>query len=381
MILVLLLTAMLQQATLQQDRAALLRQAVDEARRELADERKRMAAEEIAHEADLAEAIAERDRLSDRMVDVRLALDARTKEMINARDRRTTKRADTDAAVRDAAEVADLLEQARRSVLELLEILPPSPGRAAQKTEAEDGSAASLFGAMAALLKEGRTSELYRAKVRPPHGTDEEVDLLRIGLISFAYRSGDRVALAMKSPGGEGVYRWREQLAGDVRQSVVDAFDRNGLVPFPLDVTQQMVSESRIRRSFPPYPRINSSPVRSSFSRPPRARRSGAWVRGSTGSPAPRGNIPKGRNPTSRDARITQWCTSPGRTRSHTPSGRTNGSRPRQNGNTPPGAAWIKRHMCGARTRIRATNGWPTSGRASSLRRTRGKTSTTGPRR
>jgi biopolymer transport protein ExbB len=222
-----------------------LRQAVEEARRELAAEKKRIATEEAAQEKELQELIEERNRLSDRRVDLRLSKGEKAKEFETLREKRSALREEVAEAEEDLAEAERILTESRRQIEDMIQVLPPGE----TVRDADVGSIPQLLAVLASILEEGSSTALYKKKVRTPRGTEELAEILRVGQIAWAYRTTtDRIALAMKSPAGEEGFRWKEDLPSSLRGRIEAAMGATGMVPMPIDVTQQMASESITRR-------------------------------------------------------------------------------------------------------------------------------------
>jgi biopolymer transport protein ExbB len=84
-------------------------------------------------------------------------------------------------------------------------------------------------------------------KIRTADGLLEEVKLLSVGHVAFAYQTidGKRIGLALSSPADASGYRWTEKLAKPVIRGVREAIQKvesgeHGFADVPMDVTERL---------------------------------------------------------------------------------------------------------------------------------------------
>ena len=241
--------------------AARLRRALEAVRKETAAAKARMAREEAARSERVRRLEAKHKELSDQVVDLRVAVAGLRRD--EAAARKALEGLEPRGA-RVEQDRAKLLRNTRDALGRLrghLQTLVPSSSRDTQLAEADrvaaeleaNGAQADTLSRFLALLgellAEGRGSERYETALWTARGEEENVTVVRIGHVAAAYlAAGDRVGLAVRSPGGEG-YRWRERLPGSVRAAAREAAGRleggaaPGSVVFPSDVTRSLSEE------------------------------------------------------------------------------------------------------------------------------------------
>ena len=230
-----------------------LRSALDEARRELESERVRIAAEEQAQVERLNALTAERDALSDRRVDLELALTESRATVAALRDERTSLGSQVESAALEVAELPRMLRDAGAKVEDLLEILPPSERRF-DPGLVDASDVAPFVRMLATLLSDAQSNGYFEGPVRLPDGTEEAADFVRVGLFAWAYRAKNsgRIGVSMKAPGLDQTYRWHEDLTDEAKQNIAAAIvarsESELITPFPLDPTMQMETESTTRQ-------------------------------------------------------------------------------------------------------------------------------------
>lgn len=88
--------------------------------------------------------------------------------------------------------------------------------------------------------------EVRKEKLFTANGVEEEVELLSIGSVAFAYKSldGTRMGLALGSPEEASGYRWVEQLTPELRSQFDAVFsglkNPSGPLAIPLDVSRRL---------------------------------------------------------------------------------------------------------------------------------------------
>ncbi|MEE8105971.1 MAG: MotA/TolQ/ExbB proton channel family protein, partial [Planctomycetota bacterium] len=96
-----------------------------------------------------------------------------------------------------------------------------------------------------------RASEIgvSSAEIRTATGELERVELLSAGHMSFAYRVGDRLGLALSSPADASGFRWSEKLDAENAAALSAAFDAvssgGGKIELPVDVSGTLRVETQ----------------------------------------------------------------------------------------------------------------------------------------
>ena len=138
----------------------------------------------------------------------------------------------------------------------------PSPGEAAlleqPGLDLDSTSWEELLRTYADALEQASRLSVEPATLWTARGVEEDVDLLRVGHVRFAYRTrdGDRLALALSSPRDASGYRWSEGLPDEARTGLEEAFDRlsappseGGWVDVPFDPKGELRAEAAQERN------------------------------------------------------------------------------------------------------------------------------------
>ena len=237
--------------------------ALEEARRELADERERIRKEDAAQEADLVEAKKTLAKLSDEVVDRTVALAKGAKELDALRAERSRLRTARASSHETWLALHRSATEARIKMTDLASALPPSEAREGQKALLEKAKGAlqavpgepfdlaPLLQAARSLLDEARSTALFSHTVRNAEGVAEEARVLRAGMIFHAYQtvSSGRVGEVFAAPSGSAGYRWSVSLTSsardEVRQAIAAAAAPGTALEIPLDVTQRLSPDRR----------------------------------------------------------------------------------------------------------------------------------------
>ncbi len=91
-------------------------------------------------------------------------------------------------------------------------------------------------------------------ELRAATGRIEQVELLNVGHVAFAYRVGERIGLALASPADATGYRWREDLPPTLASRWREVFDavkvgESDVIDVPLDVTGRISAEAALDRA------------------------------------------------------------------------------------------------------------------------------------
>ena len=242
-----------------------LKRAVEEARRELGAEKERLAKEDAAEEAELRRAKETVAKLSDELVDRNVSLSRKSKELDASRADRAKLRQERTAAVVSWAELQRTGSDMRQKLADLVEALPPSESRAAQKKWLDEAKSAlehppgeavdlrPLLEAGRSLLSEAASTATFAQRIRNSDGLEEEGRVLRAGMMFHAYQGkiSGRVGEVAAAPAGQGGYRWTESLPEwakrDLRKALEEAAESSPAAAFrlPIDVTQRLAPERR----------------------------------------------------------------------------------------------------------------------------------------
>jgi biopolymer transport protein ExbB len=242
-----------------------LKRAVEDARRELSAEEERIAKEDAAEEAELARTKDKLSKLTDELVDRTGSISLKTKEQEALRLERGKLKQARTTAVQTWIELHRTASDMRQKLSDLVDSLPPSESRAAQKKMLEDSKVAlehpagepfdlgPLLVAGRSLLSEAGTTAAFTQPIRNSEGLEEEARVLRAGMIFHAYqgKKSGKVGEVAAAPSGLGGYRWTESLPDWAKRDLLLALDQaSGSAPasalhLPLDVTQRLAPERR----------------------------------------------------------------------------------------------------------------------------------------
>ena len=228
-----------------------LRRSIEDARKELARERERLSREDAAQEADLKDARARRAALADEFVDRTRALAATTRELEAARADRAKLRTERAASTQAWSDARRAVGDAHAKLSDLLATLPPSEGRAAQRTLLADVKKAldvpdgkdfrPLLALLRGLLRESITGATFEEEVRTSDGAAERATITRAGMIFEGYRTASgRTGMLIAAPTGEQGWRWTENVPGWARTDLLTPG-----AALPIDVTQQLAVDRR----------------------------------------------------------------------------------------------------------------------------------------
>ncbi len=247
-------------AAAEDGRTEALRKAIEATRRQLADEKARMAREEEGRARKLERLETKRKQLSDEVVQLKLdvsrltSVEATTQRELEGLAEGSTKRHE------DLARLRRTLAEALDRLAGHLKSLVPSSGRKAQlgrvaevradleQSGVDAATVGRFLSLLCELLDEARTSEQYEAEIRTARGVKNRVTMLRVGHVAAAYLApGGAVGFALRAPEGEGL-RWKEALprsrATAIRHAA-EALERGGtqVAVFPADVTRALADE------------------------------------------------------------------------------------------------------------------------------------------
>ena len=237
-----------------------LQKALDDARRELASEKERLAKEDAAQEVELGRVKTRLAGLADELVDRTRSVSRKAKDLESLRAERARlrqARAEATQVWSDARRTAD---DARRKLSDLIDALPPSERRDEQKKRIEEARTElarpagepvdlrPLFALCRSLLEEAGTTAVFAAPVRNGTGAQEDARVLRAGMIFAAYqgKTSGRLGEVVSAPSGSG-YRWTETLPDWAKPLVTRGLEdpASPSLRLPLDVTQRLAPERR----------------------------------------------------------------------------------------------------------------------------------------
>ena len=229
-------------------RLAALEKELDDVRSRRVDERTRL-------DARVTEARTRRDELAQETVQLELDRQAAAEKL----DALVAELGNVGPEASRTHEVLDNLRRAavaagERYLLHMSEI--PAAESTAEElrrlaTEVGDTSGRESIDAALRMLaivdrihREAGTVAVESTAVRTASGRVKDVELLRGGHAVFAYRTGDRVGLALASPSDASGFRWDENLDDATRDLVTSAIDavKSGadVVDLPVDVSGRL---------------------------------------------------------------------------------------------------------------------------------------------
>lgn len=235
-----------------------LASSIEQTRRQLEAEKLRIEREEKSQENELKEVSAEQGRLVDEKVERKFAIaekEARLEELVGEREKLLQQR---DRFRQQYSEMRIIAGDAYQKLSELLGMLPISESRDRQEELLEEVKASlvnsdetavdieALLELVDSVLDESRSSTVFSAQIRNAEGYVEQVRLLRVGQILFAYNSptSERVGIAVGA-GDEKGFRWNENIPEWAGRQIAVAINGaeakgGGIYSLPIDVTQQL---------------------------------------------------------------------------------------------------------------------------------------------
>lgn len=238
-----------------------LSKAIEQARSELESERQRIQREERSQEEQLQKVIAQSNSLSDEIVERTISIAQKEERLKKLRDERAELQQKQSLLEQEMKNIGIIASDAEQKLSDLLDTLPPSESRLRQRQLLSDFRASikkneqdyidisKLLELISLLLDESRTTNIFKQKIRNSEGYQEEVEVLRIGQIFFAYKSlsSDNVGLAVSAPDDGAGFRWTKRLPAWAGKSISKAIDKakqkSGIYFLPIDVTQQLASQ------------------------------------------------------------------------------------------------------------------------------------------
>jgi biopolymer transport protein ExbB len=238
-----------------------LLKSIEQTRQQLATERKRIKSEEKSQKKDLQESTIRQEQLIDEIVERKFAIAGREVQLEKKRSACERLRQQQGRFKQQRAEIGIITADASQKLSDLLDILPPSESRLEQKkllaevksSAGESGqiqtNMSTLLELLSSLLCESRTSSIFRRNIRNAQGYEQQVQLLRVGQIFFAYRSlsSGQTAIASATSLDEKGFRWNEDIPKWARQKidlVIDSVSsKSGVYFLPIDVSQQLSSD------------------------------------------------------------------------------------------------------------------------------------------
>jgi biopolymer transport protein ExbB len=235
-----------------------LSKSVEQTRQQLEAERQRIADEQESQKKALEEATIRQEKLIDEIVERKFSI-ARKQALLEKKSgEHENLQLQQDRYKQQWTEIRIIAADALQKLSDFLDILPASESRAVQEdmlaaAKSSLGKAAQtqtglsrLTDLLESLLQESRTTAVFDCNVRDPRGYQQQVRLLRIGQILFAYKglSSGRTAIAEAASGDTEGFRWNEDIPQWARRKIGLAIDganpKGGVYSLPIDVTQQM---------------------------------------------------------------------------------------------------------------------------------------------
>lgn len=236
-----------------------LQTAIEQAKNELEAEKIRILKELQIRRDELQQDRAECEKLSDEIVERKIAIAQNEVTLQQVRKQRETLWTERTEFQEDLAQIKSISREVQTELLELLDTLPVSENRKSQQqqlsvlSESLDKDAVevmipSVLELIESVINESRTSALYTADIIDPQGNRQNARMLRVGQSIYAYNINgtSRTALAISDPYQQGGFRWYEEISNEMRQAIIDAMNqaanRRGIYNLPVDVTGTMTA-------------------------------------------------------------------------------------------------------------------------------------------
>ncbi len=236
-----------------------LRIRLERLEKEMEAERNASDKDRESQKIELAEKKAERRELAGSLLDEKIELERLKKRGEELRKEAKTLAIEADdlreimtqflAGGRSTAERLDIHlreipvdRQYVSQIRQILQNLPENPDSVEPETFLHN--LRLLADALDSAHRDAGGLRVQRINLRTADGLLEEVKLLSVGHVAFAYETldGGRVGLALSSPADASGYRWTEKLEGPVAREVQQAIAQveaggSGLASIPMDVT------------------------------------------------------------------------------------------------------------------------------------------------
>jgi biopolymer transport protein ExbB len=236
-----------------------LQTAIEQAQRELEAEKARIQKELQARENELQQVRTDCRKLSDEIVELKVAIAQKQGGLRQIRKQRETLWTELTQFEEGRAQIKSLCLDVQAELGELLDVLPTSERRQNQREDlasieesldqnAFDIMVPSVFELVKSLLSESRTAAVYTADILDSQGRRQTVRMLRVGQNLFAYHipGTSRTAIAISDPYQQGGFRWYEGMSEEIQQAIIGAINRmerqEGIYTLPVDVTGTMTA-------------------------------------------------------------------------------------------------------------------------------------------
>lgn len=216
-----------------------VQQATTQARDELRAESERIESEQATRRQQLDDLGTACRDLSDELVEAKLALARRQRELTQLREQRETLWAEQVQWQRQQRDITQVCRDVHGQLGEWSKTLPPSEHRNKQneqltqlQDQIEQGDVPAMVASTLALLhsflNEARTTAVYETSIVNPQGRSQQARMLRVGRNVFAYHlpEANKTAIAIAAPYEDEGYRWQENLPKDMQKAIVAAIEQ-----------------------------------------------------------------------------------------------------------------------------------------------------------
>lgn len=236
--------------------------------RELTLERESLEKDQKSYQKKLTQAKSSRHELAQRLLEKKIELEKlkKQREGLEAQKKAVASGEAESilkeflANTRSSAERLDILLHEipadEQGIVRLHELLKNSPTEPDFSDTQRIGQSFSVFMDMLERVhEEATTIRVNRRKIRTAGGLLEEVKLLSVGYVSFAYETqdGGRIGLALSSPRDASGYRWTEKLTEptvrEVRRAISQCESGDaGCSSLPMDVTGRLRVDTLLQK-------------------------------------------------------------------------------------------------------------------------------------
>ncbi len=240
-----------------------IRTAIEQTREDVRHETERIEREETAREEQLNEARSTCRALADELVERRLAIAEKQRELAQLRQQREALWTEQMQWQQERAEIAAICRDVQRELNQLSGTLPTSERRSEQDqqlsqlntllgSDAPEETVSATISLISSFLREARTQAVYEADIIDAQGKPQRARLLRVGQSLFAYHipTTGQTAIAISAPYEQAGFRWHEDLSPAMRRAIIAAVAPNrtgdASIWAPIDVTGQMTATTNL---------------------------------------------------------------------------------------------------------------------------------------